>query len=58
MHVSRDTDGRLNGELVSEGDATSHGFCGTLELLKALEDLVVPASPAGTEKGPPAPGSP
>jgi hypothetical protein len=58
MDVSRDTDGRLSGELVSAGTAAPHGFCGTLELLKVLEDLVLPESPARTEQGPPVPRSP
>lgn len=42
IRVSRGKDGRLGGEVVPVGSDTPHGFSGTLELLKVLEDLVMP----------------
>jgi hypothetical protein len=42
IQVSRGADGRLDGSVVLAGSDTSHGFSGTLELLKILEDLVPP----------------
>ena len=40
MRLERDADGRLCGEVTREGAVTSLDFSGTLEMLKALEDLV------------------
>jgi hypothetical protein len=42
IQVSRDDEGRLGGQVVPVGSDTMHGFSGTLELLKVLEDLVLP----------------
>jgi hypothetical protein len=44
MQVRRDHDGRLGGQVIPAGSDTMHGFSGTLELLKVLEDLVLPDS--------------
>jgi hypothetical protein len=44
MQVSRDGDGRLDGQVIVVGGARAHGFSGMLELLKVLEDLVLPDS--------------
>ena len=44
MQVKRDTDGRLGGQVTPAGSDTMHGFSGTLELLKVLEELVLPDS--------------
>ena len=44
MQVSRDGDGRLFGQVIVVGGARVHGFSGMLELLKVLEDLVLPDS--------------
>jgi hypothetical protein len=44
MQVSRDGDGRPFGQVIAVGGARVHGFSGMLELLKVLEDLVLPDS--------------
>ena len=44
VQVSRDPDGRLNGNVVPRGSSTCRSFSGTLELLKVLEDFVIPAT--------------
>ena len=44
MQVKRDIDGRLGGQVTPAGSDTMHGFSGTLELLKVLEELVLPDS--------------
>jgi hypothetical protein len=44
MQVSRDGDGRLFGQVIAVGGARVHAFSGMLELLKVLEDLVLPDS--------------
>lgn len=41
LQVSRDQNGRLNGNVVPKGLRMPRSFSGTLELLKVLEDLVV-----------------
>jgi hypothetical protein len=41
VQVSRDQDGRLNGNVVPGGLGTARSFSGTLELLRVLEDLLV-----------------
>ena len=50
MQVSRDNDGRLGGQVIPVGEAKVHGFSGMLELLKVLEDLVLPDSDDGSEE--------
>ena len=55
MQVSRDNDGRLGGQVIPVGSDEMHGFSGTLELLKVLEDLVLPD---GDDDGPEGPDSP
>jgi hypothetical protein len=44
VQVSRDQDGRLNGNVVPRGSRMRRSFSGTLELLKVLEDVVIPAT--------------
>jgi hypothetical protein len=44
MQVTRDNDGRLGGQVIPVGSDEMHGFSGTLELLKVLEELVLPDS--------------
>ena len=44
VQVSRDQNGRLNGKVVPGGLGTARSFSGTLELLRVLEDLLVPVS--------------
>jgi hypothetical protein len=44
MQVSRDNDGRLGGQVFPVDSDKMHDFSGTLELLKVLEDLVLPDS--------------
>jgi hypothetical protein len=44
VQVSRDPDGRLNGNVVPRGSKMRRSFSGTLELLKVLEDFVIPAT--------------
>ncbi len=44
VQVSRDPDGRLKGNVVPAGSAMSRSFSGTLELLRVLEDIVIPVS--------------
>jgi hypothetical protein len=56
VQVSRDPDGRLNGDVVPRGSKTRYSFCGTLELLRILEDLLIPVTAAGQpNKGHPCP---
>lgn len=56
VQVSRDQNGRLNGNVVQKDLGLPRSFSGTLELLKVLEDLVVSAT-GGYEanKGHPSP---
>lgn len=56
MQVSRDNDGRLGGQVIPVGSAETHGFSGMLELLKVLEDLVLPDGDADVPEGPHSPG--
>jgi hypothetical protein len=44
VQVTRDPDGRLNGNVVPKGSGMRRSFSGTLELLKVLEDFVIPAT--------------
>jgi hypothetical protein len=44
VQVSRDPEGRLNGNVIPRGSSTRRSFIGTLELLKVLEDFVIPAT--------------
>ena len=41
VQVSRDENGRLNGNVVPGGLGVARSFSGTLELLRVLEDLLV-----------------
>jgi hypothetical protein len=56
MQVTRDNDGRLGGQVIPVGSDTTHGFSGTLELLKVLEELVLPDSEDDMPKEPQIPG--
>ena len=44
VQVSRDQNGRLNGNVVPGVLGKARSFSGTLELLRVLEDLLVPVS--------------
>ena len=44
VQVSRDQNGRLNGNVVPRGLGTARSFSGTLELLRVFEDLLVSAT--------------
>jgi hypothetical protein len=56
VQVSRDQNGRLNGNVVPKDLGLPRSFSGTLELLKVLEDLVVSATGAyQASKGHPSP---
>jgi hypothetical protein len=52
MQVTRDNDGRLDGQVIPAGSDEMHGFSGTLELLKVLEELVLPDSEDEAPKEP------
>ena len=56
MQVARDNDGRLGGQVIPVGSDKMHGFSGTLELLKVLEDLVLPDTEYDALKEPRIPG--
>jgi hypothetical protein len=57
MQVTRDNDGRLGGQVIRDGSDEMHGFSGTLELLKVLEELVLPDSEDEAPKEPQLPGN-
>jgi hypothetical protein len=52
LQVSRDPENRLNGTVRTAGEAETHTFSGTLELMRVFEDLVPGAwsvpKPSGT----------
>jgi hypothetical protein len=56
MQVIRDNDGRLGGQVSPVGSDEMHGFSGTLELLKVLEELVLSGSEDDGPKEPQLPG--
>lgn len=44
VQVSRDESGRLKGKVVPQDSGMPRSFSSTLELLKVLEDIVIPLS--------------
>lgn len=40
LTVERSSSGRLEGSLTTDDGAVEHGFSGTLELMRLLEELV------------------
>ena len=49
VRISRDQNGRLEGSVAPRGPGTSRSFSSTLELLKVLEDVVVPVAQGENE---------
>jgi hypothetical protein len=44
VQISRDQNGRLEGSVATRGSGAPRSFSSTLELLKVLEDVVIPAA--------------
>ena len=51
LRVARSTDNRLTGTVAVNGSANARDFSGTLELMRAFEELV-PVMPAAGEPEP------
>jgi hypothetical protein len=57
VQISRDQNGRLEGSVATRGSGTPRSFSSTLELLKVLEDVVIPVVQGESEvrRGQPGP---
>jgi hypothetical protein len=49
VRISRDQNGRLEGSVAPRGSRTSRSFSSTLELLKVLEEVVLPVAQGESE---------